>query len=108
MGAISPTPNETSNTSTGAYVIVARAPGIPWWEYVFVGGEGPPFQEIKDPLRTTPPFVFTYLEEAEQCLATLMEIKYRRGFLFEGAELKVIGLEDINKRALRHDETMDE
>lgn len=97
MDAITPASNYPPND--GAYVIVARAPSMPWWEWVFVGGDGPPFQEIKDPHRTSPPFVFTYLDEAEQCLGNLMEVKYKRG-LMEGAELRVIGLEDIYQKTI--------
>lgn len=83
----------------GAFVIVGRAPSYPYWEWVLTGHPNQPFQEIKDPNRTHTPLIFAYRGEAEECLETLINIKAQRGLMF-GCELKVIGLEDINRPML--------
>jgi hypothetical protein len=84
----------------GAFIIVGKAPGMPWWEWVLTDNPNLAFQEVKDPKRADPPLVFLYKEEAEECLDRLLEIKLQRG-LMQGAELKIISLEDIHRPILQ-------
>jgi hypothetical protein len=83
----------------GGFIIVGRAPGMPWWEWVLTEDPSQPFQEVKDPNRRHTPLVFAYRGEAEECLETLNNIKTRRGLMF-GYELGVIGLDDISRPVL--------